>query len=63
MKSLRVFASHSRDPRVDKRIIVNLHKFYGNHTPLEIESPTLPPGKFNVSNLWAVQLSAPPGLS
>lgn len=29
-----------------------LEKYYGNHTPLEIESPTLPPGGLDLSELW-----------
>jgi hypothetical protein len=39
-----------------------LEKFYGNPTPLEIESPTLPPGRFNLPDLRPAHLSAPPDL-
>lgn len=35
---------------------------YGNPTPLEIESPTLPPGRFNLPDLWAAHFPAPPCL-
>jgi hypothetical protein len=40
-----------------------LEKFYGNSTALEIESPTLSPGRFKVQDLRRVHLSASPSLS
>lgn len=36
---------------------------YGSPTPLEIESPTLPPGRFNLPDLRTAQLPSRPGLS
>jgi hypothetical protein len=36
---------------------------YGNRTPLEIESPTLPPGRFNLPDLRPAHLPAPAVLS
>jgi hypothetical protein len=39
-----------------------LEKFYGNPTPLEIESPTLPPARFNLPDLWPAHLPASPSL-
>jgi len=39
-----------------------LEKFYGNPTPLENESPTLPPARFNLSDLWPADLPASPSL-
>jgi hypothetical protein len=39
-----------------------LEKFYGNSTPLEIESPTLPLARFNLPDLWPAHLPASPSL-
>jgi hypothetical protein len=37
-------------------------EFHGNPPPLEIESPTVPPGRFSLPRLRPVHLSAPAGL-
>jgi hypothetical protein len=45
-----------------KQELVNWRK-YGNPTSLETESPTLPPGRFNVPDLRSDYLPTPPALS
>jgi hypothetical protein len=39
-----------------------LEIIYGSPTPLEIESPKLPPGRFNLPDLRTAQLFIPSGM-
>ena len=44
-------------------LTTGLEESYGNTTPLETKSPTLPSGRFSLPDLQSAHFPTPPGLS